>query len=109
MTGKKIQKVQPIAASNLGADVKVKENVVDGRSTEGDILFPVPGLQPAWRRSDGQMASFPKMLDPFRMAGRGASALTAVSPFPCHISIDRALGIRLLHGLLGEEHGGETG
>lgn len=109
MTGKKIQKAQPIAASNLGADVKVKENVVDGRSAEGDVLFPALGVPPAWPRSDGQMASFPKMLDPLRTAGRGASALTAVSPFPCHISIDRALGIRLLHGLLGEERREETG
>lgn len=49
----------------------------------------------AWPRSDGQMASFPKMLDLLRMAGRGASALTAVEPFPRCISIDRALGIGL--------------
>lgn len=62
MTGKKIQKVQPIAASDLGADVNVKENVVDGRRTDGDVLFPARGARPAWPRSDGQMASFPKML-----------------------------------------------
>lgn len=59
------------------------------------------------RRADGLL---PEDADPLRMAGRGASALTAVSPFPCHISTDRArcYKVWLVKRVEGKQAGAET-
>lgn len=93
MTGKKIWKVQHITASNLGADVKVEENIVDKKIRSVALLLP----QHSWALLRScipmtmVMEDFPFI---FLELGFHTSLLRCLSPSPFYVPIESHLKLK---------------